>query len=127
MEPIWQLADDLGVRVITEPSWHYSFGASYAEVRWQGIIVMPAIIPIKIERWLIAHELGHHINCAYRDPVWLAEAKADRWAVKKLWELYHPDDGEWPERPAVQNCLAEMQRLEYYRDGSSVVREAAAS
>lgn len=109
MEAIWTLADSMGVRVITDPGWHYEDGAFYLEEHGTGIILMPSIIPIELERWLIAHELGHHVNPVYRDPRWLAEAKADRWAVASLLELYHPDDIDWPHR--VVEAMAERLKV----------------
>ena len=99
MEPIWRLADELGLRIITDPYWRGEPGATYSEINSElGVMLMPAVLPIRLERWLIAHELGHHVNPGYRRPTWLSEAKADRWAVRKLLELYDPEEVDWPER-----------------------------
>lgn len=107
-EPIWEIAANLGVKVVTDPDWHWTEGAYYSD-RYDGVILLPAVIPMRVERWYVAHELGHHCNPVYRDPVWLAEAKADRWAVKTLWRLYDADEVAWPGRPVVQNLLAQLR------------------
>lgn len=99
----------MGVRVITDPDWHWSFGAFYT-TRYDGTIIMPAVIPMPVERWYVAHELGHHVNPLYLyQPEWLSESKADRWAVKTLWRLYDADQVAWPDRPVVQNLLAQLR------------------
>lgn len=98
----------MGIWVVTEPDWHYTEGAYYTTLDKFGVIVMPAVIPMPIERWLIAHELGHHCNPVYTDPTWLAEAKADRWAVRTLLDLYDVDEVKWPSRRTVRDALAEQ-------------------
>lgn len=95
MEPIWRVAEDFGVLVL--PAWDWKKGTWYvADPR--PAILLPHM-PIREERWHVAHELGHHMNPVYiGNPTWLAEAKADRWAVAQLRVLYDVDQVAWPER-----------------------------
>lgn len=95
MEPIWNEAKRRGVlllvaRRVAPPAWYFEHP--------RPVIVVPNV-SIREERWLIAHELGHHLHPVYiRNPAWLAEAKADLWAVRTLLRLYTVDEVAWPQR-----------------------------
>lgn len=96
MEPIWRLAKEMGVLIVMatdledEEAWYLT------EPR-PGILLPN--VPLRMERWLIAHECGHHMYpVLIGNPDWLAEAMADRWAVKTLLDLYDVDQVEWPKR-----------------------------
>lgn len=95
MEPIWRIAEEMGVLIIPAADWD--------EEAWYLTDPRPGILmpdrPLREERWLIAHELGHHMHPVLMgNPTWLAEAKADRWAVATLLELYDVDQVAWPKR-----------------------------
>lgn len=108
-EPIWEKAEQMGVRILTDPSWTLEDGAAYGEFERRGPwILMPVSLPMRIERFLISHELGHHVAPGLIDnPRWLSERRADRWAVKTLLELgYDVDQVEWPAR--VLDILQEL-------------------
>lgn len=103
-EPIWRLARALGVLILPDRAWWPSRGAWYALCSKGPSLILLPFVPAREERWLIAHELGHHMRAAHiSGPPWLAEAKADRWAVKTLLRLYDVDQVAWPDR--VRNLL----------------------
>lgn len=108
MEPIWALAEQMGVVIVTPDDWP-------DEEAWYLTHPRPGILlpfrPLREERWLIAHELGHHVAPVLLDnPRWLSEAKADRWAVATLRRLYDIDQVEWPRR--VLHLLPHWEDLE---------------
>lgn len=94
-EPIWRLAASLGVLVLPATDW--DGGAWYLSTPRPGILIPE--VPLRLERWYIGHELGHHMDIIrIGNPAWLAEARADKWAVKTLLGLYDIDQVEWPDR-----------------------------
>lgn len=100
MEPIWKKVEEMGIKILTDPSWTVEDGAWFGEFETRGPwILMPGSIPIRLERWLLAHEAQHYLEPSFAaGPEWLAEARADRRAVKMLLELYDVDQVAWPRR-----------------------------
>ncbi len=91
------IAERLGVRILTDPDWKLEQSVWYGEFEEFGpFILMPAVIPIRLERWAIAHELGHHMTPGYYHDRRLWEVKADRWAVDTLLQHYAVDEVDWP-------------------------------
>lgn len=99
MEPIWRKAEELGVRILTDPDWTVEDGAWFGEFESHGPwILMPGSIPLRLERWYLGHELQHYLEPALIGNTWLSEARADRRAVKMLLEMYDVDQVAWPQR-----------------------------
>ncbi len=110
-EHILTFAAEQGVRVLRDPNWDYrqhGMGAYYTSNNGKGFILLPASVPAQNERWLLAHELGHHVNRheLSTDSERVAEWKADTWAVGYLQEHYPDDAIAYPDRvQAIREAL----------------------
>lgn len=98
MEALEGLLIDTGAHLVECWGWPAA-GGEYHTYGRHGVILLDVSLPPRRKRWILAHELGHHLSVVMlHGDRKLAEGKADLKAVKILAERYLFGEIEWPER-----------------------------
>lgn len=99
MEKIDVLAEDMGIHVVHCWGWPKA-GAVYSTDLNRALIHVDVTMEPRRYRWAMGHEVGHDwwVGRLADSDRSLAEAKANRRAVRLLLELYDIDQVAWPQR-----------------------------